>query len=83
MRMMLVLKIMAAVLLLAGFGTVLGARSIVKSFGMDQKVEVTFENEMNEEEIAKYKLSKAILNVKTAGMLIALPGIILTLIAFK
>jgi len=80
---MLALKIIAGVILIAGFGTVLGAKNIVKSFNLDQKAEVNFENEMNEEEIAQYKVDKAIVNIKTIGMLIALPGIVLTLIAFK
>lgn len=80
---MLALKIIAGVILLIGFGTVLGAKNLVNRFNLDQKVSVNFENEMNDEEIAQYKQNKAILNVKLTGMLIALPGIILTLIVFK
>jgi len=80
---MLALKIIAGAILFAGFGTVLSAKNLVKRFNYDQKVTVDFENEMNEDEIAQYKQNKAIVNVKLVGMLIALPGIILTLIVFK
>lgn len=80
---MLALKIIAGVILLIGFGTVLGAKNLVKRFDLDQKVSVNFENEMNEEEIAQYRQNKAIVNIKLVGMLIALPGIVLTLIVFK
>jgi hypothetical protein len=38
---------------------------------------------MDEEELEDYKLTKATVNMKMYGMLIALPGIILTLVAFK
>lgn len=80
---MLILKIIAVVLLLAGFGTVLEAKYLVTKFKVDQNVKANFENEMDEEEIQEYKLTKATVNVKMYGMLIALPGIVLTLIAFK
>lgn len=81
--MMLALKILAGILLLVGFGIVLEAKYLVKRFNLDQKVEVKFEHDMNEEEMAQYKFTKATVNVKMYGMLIDLPGIILTLIAFK
>lgn len=80
---MLTLKIIAGVFLLAGFGTILEAKNLVKRFNMDQKTNVEFEHEMDEEEIAQYKLTKATVNVKMYGMMIVLPGIILTLITFK
>lgn len=80
---MTALKIIAGIILLIGFGTVLGAKNLVKRFNLDQKSSVNFENEMNEEEIEQYKQNKAIVNVKLVGMLIALPGIVLTLIVFR
>ncbi len=80
---MLILKILAVALLLAGFGTVLGARSLVEKFNTVQNTKVTFEHEMDEKELEDYKLTKATVNMKMCGMLIALPGIILILIAFK
>ena len=83
MIFMLALKIIAGVLLLTGFGTVLEAKNLVKRFNLDKNVTVKFEHEMDEEERAEYMNMKATINVKMMGMLIALPGIILTLIAFK
>jgi hypothetical protein len=83
MEQMLVLKIIAVVLLLAGFGTVLEAKNIVKKFNMARNVKTDFEHGMDEEELEDYKLTKATVNMKMFGMLIALPGIILTLVAFK
>lgn len=80
---MLALKIIAGFFLITGFGTVLEAKNLTKRFSLDQKVNVMFEHEMDEEELVQYKLNKALVNVKMAGMLIALPGLILTLIAFK
>ena len=80
---MLIFKIIAGVLVLAGFGTVLGARNLVEKFNLTQKTKAQFEHEMDEEELEQYKLTKATVNIKMIGMLIALPGFILTLIAFK
>ena len=80
---MLALKIIAGLFLISGFCVVLAAKSLVKKFMLEEKVEVKFEHEMNEEEMAQYKFMKATVNVKIYGMLIALPGIILTLVAFK
>ena len=80
---MLILKIIAVVLLVAGFGTVLEAKNLVKKFNTAPNTKVTFEHEMDEKELEEYKLTKATVNMKMCGMLIALPGIILTLVAFK
>ena len=80
---MLALKIMAGLFLIAGFCVVLAAKNLVKKFKLEEKVEIKFEHEMNEEEMAQYKFMKATVNVKIYGMLVALPGIILTLVAFK
>jgi flagellar biosynthesis protein FliR len=80
---MLILKIIAVVLLLAGFGTALEAKYLVKKFNTVQNTKVTFEHEMDEKELEEYKLTKAMVNMKMCGLLIALPGIILTLVAFK
>ena len=80
---MMILKIAAVAFLLAGFGTVLAAKNLVKLLGLEQKVKVTFEHEMDEEELAEFMFTKATVNVKIYGMLIAIPGIVLTLIAFR
>ncbi len=80
---MLAMKIAAAVILVIGFGTVIGAKYIVNGMKLKEQTKVKFENEMDEEELDRYKFNKALVNVKMVGMIIALPGIILTLIAFK
>jgi len=80
---MVLLRILAFVFLIPGILTVFGARSIVSRFKLDDNVQCDFEHEMSEEELARYKHNKATVNLKMAGMLIALPGFILFLIAFK
>ncbi len=80
---MLALKILAGLILAAGFALVLTAKNIVKRFGLDKKVKLENEEEMDEEDINDYKTLKATVNIKLWGMLIALPGLILTLIVFK
>ena len=78
-----VLKIIAGLFVLVGFVTVLGSKFLVNRFGLDRKVKIEHESEMDEEETARYKQLKASVNVKIVGMLIAAPGIILTLIVFR
>ena len=80
---MLALKIIAGVFLVTGFGTIIGARNIVKKFKVDERVQANFGNEMDEEETLQFKFNKALANVKIIGMVITIPGIILTLIAFR
>lgn len=80
---MLALKIIAGVLLLAGFLTVLGAKKLVERLGLDSKVKISDDYELDEEDARDYRLVKATVNVKIVGMLIVLPGLILSLIAFR
>ncbi len=80
---MLILKILAFVFLVPGFAMVFGARWAVEKFNLDKSMKVTFENEMNEEEILQYKTNKAVMNLKMYGLLVALPGLVLIVIAFK
>lgn len=81
--MMLALKIIAGIILIVGFATVLGAKNLVKKFNLDKNVTINIESEMDEEEEQEYRLLKATVNMKLYGMLIALPGLIITLIAFR
>lgn len=80
---MLTLKILAGILLAAGFLTALGAKKIVTMFDLQQKVKIDSEYAMDKEEEEEHKMLKAVVNVKMIGMLIALPGIILALITFR
>ena len=77
------LKVIAVIFMVAGFGTVFASRVIVSKKELDKNIKVEFENEMNEEEIARYKLDKASVNVKMTGMLIALPGLVALFLALK
>ena len=80
---MLALKIIAGVFLLSGFLTVLGAKKLVERLGLDSRVKISDDYEMDGEDAREYRLVKATVNVKMIGMLIVLPGLILTLIAFR
>jgi len=83
MKYMLALKIIAGVFLLSGFLTVLGAKKLVERLGLDSRVKISDDYEMDGEDAREYRLVKATVNVKMIGMLIVLPGLILTLIAFR
>jgi len=80
---MLILKIFSAIFLLAGFGTVFAAKSLVTRYGLDTRVGCDFENEMNDEEVKQYKFNRASVNLKMIGMIVSVPGIIMILLAYK
>lgn len=80
---MLALIILAGFLIASGLIMVAAAKQIVKRYGLDKKVVLEHETELDEEEIDEYKTLKATVNVKLCGMLVFLPGIILLLIALK
>lgn len=80
---MLALKILAGLIIAAGFTIILAARNIVKRFGLDKKIKLENEHEMGAEEADDYKNLKATVNVKLYGALVTLPGMILTLIVFR
>ncbi|TYQ16503.1 UNVERIFIED_CONTAM: hypothetical protein Cloal_3047 [Acetivibrio alkalicellulosi] len=79
----MILKVLAVLFLIPGFVSAIFSKPIVKKFNLDEKVECNFENQMSDEELLEYKINKAEVNVKMGGMLFALPGIIMILIAFK
>lgn len=80
---MLIYRIFGFAFLLAGFGMVFGAKSLVKKYGLDTNVKCSFEGELSEEEVRNYKLTKASVNLKMLGLLVSVPGIVFILIAFK
>lgn len=80
---MLALKILTFVFLIPGVIIVFSARWIVKKYELDKNVKCDYESEMSEDEILLYKNNKAVINVKMLGMLIALPGFIMAIIAFR
>ncbi|MCX8131144.1 MAG: hypothetical protein N3I35_13725 [Clostridia bacterium] len=80
---MLLLKIFGLLFIIPGCLLVLMARQVVSRFNLDRNAKVDFENEMTEKELEQYKANKAAVNIKMLGMLVALPGFIMILIAFK
>ena len=80
---MLLFRILAFIFLIPGVVMVFGAEQFVKKFGLERKVTVDFENTMSEEELEQFKKSKAMVNFKMAGMLVALPGLVFILLGFK
>jgi hypothetical protein len=81
----IILKIIGAVIAIAGLIVVYGAGRIVKAKKLDEKKKVDPERIalLDEEQVKKFKHDQAILDVKIAGVLIALPGFVLLLILFK
>ena len=75
----MILKILGLVIFFAGAAMAFGAGVIVDKFHLNEKVKIDFENEMDEEEILKYKRNKAIVNFKMLGMIVSIPGIIMIL----
>lgn len=80
---MLTLKILGFLFLVPGILLVFFARTLVGRLSLDENVDCNFENEMSEDEIRRYKHDKAVVNLKMMGMLVALPGFVLIMIAFK
>jgi hypothetical protein len=80
---MLIYKIIGFAFLAAGFGLVYAAGAVVKKYRLDEKVVCSFENELDAEEVAKYKRDKAMVNLKMLGLLITIPGIALIVLAFR
>ncbi|HEX2946101.1 MAG TPA: hypothetical protein VHT96_09105 [Clostridia bacterium] len=80
---MFFLKIFAGLIMIAGFFIALAARGLVTKFSLDQRVKVENESEFDEKDAQEYRYAKAVAIVKMCGMIIALPGLILTLFAFK
>ena len=76
-------KILTFIFLIPGALLIFTARSIVSKFGTDKNVVCDFEHEMDENELKQYKYNKAVVNLKMTGMLVALPGFILAIIAFR
>ncbi|MGI6776921.1 MAG: hypothetical protein ACOX7R_02500 [Acetivibrionales bacterium] len=78
-----ILKILTFVFLIPGIFTIFSARWMVKKFSLDENIKCEYEDSMSENEVMLYKNNKAVINVKMLGMLIALPGFIMAVIAFK
>lgn len=77
------LQIIGFIFLIPGVLLVFASRWLVRKYGLDNNVKCDFESEISEEDLKEYKFNKAVVNLKMLGMLIALPGIALILIAFR
>lgn len=82
-KKLLILRILAFVFTIPGVFMVFASNWAVEKFNLVDKTQVEFEHEMNEEELRQYKFSKAVVNFKMLGMLVALPGFILIIIGFR
>ncbi len=80
---MIIMKILTFVFLVAGFGLVFVAGSLVKKYRLDEKVVCNFEDELSEDEVSKYKFNKASVNLKMMGLMISVPGLILLYLTYK
>jgi hypothetical protein len=79
----IMLKILPFIFIIPGFFTVFLAKMIVAKYNLEAKQKANFDHDMNDEELAQYKLNKALVSVKMLGMLIALPGLAILIIAYK
>jgi hypothetical protein len=80
-----IIKVIGVILAAAGSAIVYSAGYIVKRLRLHEKYgsESETEMELDSENLRNYRITKASVNVKILGMLIALPGLILILIKFK
>lgn len=81
----LVLRILGLMIALSGLAVVFTAARIVDRKHLDEKKEIPPEMQetMTPEEKKIYRRDMAILDVKLKGLLIAVPGFVLILIAFR
>ncbi len=79
----MLLKIIAFLLIVAGAVISYGAKFIVEKRGLAQKVKVEEAQEMNSEELEKYRHAKAMTQVKLLGLAIMLPGVVLVFWLFR
>lgn len=79
----MLLKALALLFIIAGAVVTFGARKIMEMYKLDEKVKISYENELSEEELDKYKSQHVVVKIKMIGMFICLPGIILVLLLFK
>jgi UPF0716 family protein affecting phage T7 exclusion len=75
--------ILGIILSLSGALCVFMSPVISKKLNLSENVKCDFDKEMTEEEVHNYKEMKASVNVKMAGMLLLLPGLIIVLISYN
>ncbi len=77
------LDYVALVVLLIGFVVVFAAKPIAKKLGLAQKQKCQYADQMTEEEVESYKLSRAVVSVKMIGLVITIPGLIMFILSYK
>ena len=81
--MSIILKIIAAIIFIAGAAVVAFAKFFVRKYDLASKAVVKYAEELNEEELENMKMINAVLKVKLIGTLIALPGAVAVYILFR
>ena len=80
---MLLFKFVGFLLIALGSAMSYGAGYFVKKFQLDQNSACDFEEELSDIELIEYKFNKALINLKTFGMLVLLPGVFFVYYGFK
>lgn len=83
--MVLVLRILGITLAAAGLILVWLSPHIVDKYGLTarKQIDPRLTGHMSAEEIEKFRRESAVLDVKLRSLLVALPGLILILVAFR
>lgn len=79
----MIIKILGFILIAIGAVIVFGARYFVKKYDLDINTKIDVDTQMDEEQQQHYKNDKAVVNLKMIGMVAALPGFVLIILAFK
>jgi multisubunit Na+/H+ antiporter MnhG subunit len=80
---MTALKIIAALLIIAGAVVNYAAKIIVRRFNITERVKVPDSYGLSGEELERYKQMKALSIVKMAGFFILVPGVFMVFLAFR
>lgn len=80
---LIVLKILGFLFIAAGALMVYCARFIASHFKMADKIECSFQDELSEEELKRYKEDRALVSVKLKGMAVLVSGIVMVIVAFR
>ncbi|HHW21681.1 MAG TPA: hypothetical protein GXX26_02205 [Clostridiaceae bacterium] len=80
---MVAYRILSLILIAAGAAITYSAKPIVVKLKLDEKMTADEAEELSEDKIKEYRFLKAMVRVKTAGLLLMLPGVFLALYAFR
>ena len=80
---MVAYRILSLILIAAGAAITYSAKPIVVKLKLDEKMTADEAEELSEDKIKENRFLKAMVRVKTAGLLLMLPGVFLALYAFR